>query len=67
MKSVFSLIILCTLLLSSSCKNQPADSLRLEVSGLIEAIKVDIRSKVLAEVEQVLVREGQRVEKGDLL
>lgn len=50
-----------------SCKDRSKDSGTIEVSGLIEAVKTEIRSQVQGEVKEILAREGQRIKKGDLL
>jgi HlyD family secretion protein len=50
-----------------SCRKEAADGRILQVSGVIEAIEVEIRSQSLGVVEEVLVHEGQKVAKGDLL
>jgi len=49
-----------------NCKNKREIKV-IEVSGIIEAIKVEIRSKLQAEVKKIFVKEGQKVKKGDLL
>ena len=40
---------------------------RSQVSGVIEAVKTDVRAQAQGEIEKVLVQEGQKVAKGDLL
>ena len=55
------------LLLISSCKDRSSDTGFLEVSGQIEAIETEIRPQVSGQVLDILVKEGQYVEKGQLL
>jgi HlyD family secretion protein len=50
-----------------SCRKNAAQNTALEVSGVIEAIKIEVRSQSQGLVDEVLVREGQKVAKGDLL
>ncbi|MFC2166352.1 HlyD family secretion protein [Acidobacteriota bacterium] len=65
---LFSLLILFSLqLFLPSCKDVATDSNVLEVSGLIEAVETQIRPEVAGQVIDILVKEGQRVEKGQLL
>lgn len=49
-----------------SCRDEKT-GLSIRASGTIEAVKVTIASKFSGQVEEVLVREGQRVQKGDRL
>jgi HlyD family secretion protein len=49
------------------CRNKNKDQNRIEVSGIIEAVETEIRSQVQGEVKQILVREGQYIDKGDLM
>ena len=51
----------------SSCKDTPAETGILEVSGLIEAIEIQIRPQVSGRVIDIRVKEGQQVEKGQVL
>ncbi|MGD2295216.1 MAG: efflux RND transporter periplasmic adaptor subunit [Candidatus Aminicenantes bacterium] len=50
-----------------ACKNNLKVEGLLEVSGLIEAVDIEIRPQASGQVTDILVREGHRVEKGDLL
>ncbi|MCJ7582960.1 MAG: efflux RND transporter periplasmic adaptor subunit [Candidatus Aminicenantes bacterium] len=64
----FALAILFSLLLFfPSCKNTETDTGVLEVSGLIEAVETQIRPEVSGQVMEIFVKEGQRVEKGQVL
>jgi len=49
------------------CRNKNKDQNTIEVSGIIEAIETEIRSQIQGEVKQILVIEGQYINKGDLL
>lgn len=59
--------ILIVSISGASCRDKAADASFLEVSGVIEAIKIEVRSQSQGIVDEVLVREGQKVAKGDLL
>jgi HlyD family secretion protein len=50
-----------------SCKNKTTDAGILEVSGLIEAVETEIRPEISGRVIEILVKEGQRVEKDQVL
>ena len=50
-----------------ACKDRSQDSGMIEVSGIIEAVKTEIRSQVQGEVKEILAREGQQLKKDDLL
>lgn len=50
-----------------SCGKKASQSPVLEVSGVIEAIKIEIRSQSQGIVDEVLAREGQKVARGDVL
>jgi len=64
----FALAILFSLqIFSLSCKDTSTDTGVLEVFGLIEAVETEIRPQVSGQVIDILVKEGQRVEKGQLL
>ena len=64
----FTLAILFSLqLFFLSCKDTATDLSVLEVSGLIEAVETQIRPQVSGQVMEILVKEGQRVEKGQVL
>ena len=55
------------LIFSLSCKDTSTDTGILEVSGLIEAVETEIRPQVSGRVIDIQVKEGQRVEKGQVL
>jgi len=64
----FILAILFSLqILFLSCKDTSTDTGVLEVSGLIEAVETEIRPQVSGMVIDIQVKEGQRVEKGQVL
>jgi HlyD family secretion protein len=64
----FTLALLFSLqMFSLSCKDTSIDTGVLEVSGLIEAVEMEIRPQVSGQVLDILVKEGQQVEKGQLL
>jgi HlyD family secretion protein len=65
--SIAVIFFLSILFFSLSCKNTTDEEGFLEVSGLIEAIETEIRPQISGEVIEIHVREGQQVEKGDLL
>ena len=50
-----------------ACRKNSVESPVLEVSGIIEAIKIEIRSQSQGIVDEVLALEGHWVAKGDLL
>ncbi len=60
------LLILLALTLPS-CRKSRAPKAALEVSGVIEAVKIEIRSQSQGLVDEVPAREGQKVAAGDLL
>ena len=51
----------------ASCQAKSGGQGGIEVSGLIEAIKTDIKAQTQGEVKEIFVREGQQVKKGDPL
>jgi HlyD family secretion protein len=63
--ALFALILF--LIFSASCQKSSKNSGRVEVSGLIEAIKTEIRAQTQGEVKQILVEEGQKIHQGDFL
>lgn len=71
MKKLIKTIVLLAFLLVQvffiSCQNKSRDSGVIEVSGVIEAIKTEIRAQVQGEVREILVKEGQQIKKGDML
>jgi HlyD family secretion protein len=62
-----TVIAIITIANGISCGKRAPEGAPLEVSGVIEAIQTDIRSQSQGPVEEILVREGQKVAKGDLL
>jgi HlyD family secretion protein len=50
-----------------ACRKDPVRSPGFVVSGVIEAIKIEVRSQSQGIVDEVLVRESQKVAKGDVL
>ena len=60
-------ILLILQIFFSSCKGTSTGTCILEVSGLIEAVETQIRSQVSGQIMDILVDEGQRVEKGQML
>jgi HlyD family secretion protein len=63
--SVIGLIFLQVSLIS--CQKKETALSEIEVSGIIEAVKTEIKAQAQGEVRQILVQEGQKVKKGDLL
>jgi HlyD family secretion protein len=64
----FAFIVFIIMQLSLiGCGQGPADGSRAEISGIIEAVKTDVRAQAQGEIEQIPVKEGQRVQKGELL
>lgn len=55
------------LALSGPACRQAADPHQIRLNGRIEAVMVDLSPKVTGRVQQVLVREGDRVKAGDVL
>jgi HlyD family secretion protein len=49
------------------CRTAEKNGTSVEVSGIIEAVKTEIRAQSQGEVTEVSAREGQKVLKGDLL
>ena len=62
--SIAFLVVSCLIV---SCRDKSENSGVIEVSGLIEAIKTEIRAQTLGEVKEIYVKEGRRVKKGDSL
>jgi HlyD family secretion protein len=50
-----------------ACRGKGEADISAEVSGVIEAVKTEIRAQAQGEIDSVAVREGQKVEKGELL
>lgn len=63
----FVFIIFLSQILSFNCKSEISKPDTLEVSGLIEAIEIEIRSQVQGEVKELFVQEGQFIKEGNLL
>jgi len=51
----------------AGCRKGAANGGQVEISGTIEAVKTEIRAEAQGQVVQILVKEGQKVNKGDLL
>jgi len=49
------------------CRKGPDGETQVPVNGVIEAVKTDIQAQAQGEIEKILVKEGQKVAKGDLL
>jgi len=64
---LFISVLLLFIFSSWGCKDKTTDPGDLEVSGLIEAVEIEIRPQVSGEVVDILVKEGQLVEKGQVL
>ena len=62
-----SAVLFSFLIFFLSCRDTSTETGILEVSGLIEAVETEIRPEVAGQVIDILVKEGQRVEKGQLL
>jgi HlyD family secretion protein len=62
--SIPFLIVSCLIV---SCRDKSENSGVIEVSGLIEAIKTEVRAQAQGEVKEIHVKEGQKVKKGDSL
>jgi len=67
-----SFIITLLILISAlpgllSCRRGGENGPSAEVSGVVEAVKTEVRAQFQGEIERVEVREGQAVRRGDLL
>ena len=62
-----ALMIIWAAFSSGSCRPGRENADSAEVSGVIEAVKTEIRALAQGEIEAIAVREGQSVQKGDLL
>ncbi|MGA2586277.1 MAG: efflux RND transporter periplasmic adaptor subunit [Candidatus Aminicenantales bacterium] len=62
---LISLIVLLAGL--AGCRKDAANGGQVEISGTIEAVKTEVRAEAQGQVLQILVKEGQKVNKGDLL
>ena len=49
------------------CRKKKEDASEIEATGIIEAVKTEIKAQAQGEVKQILVQEGQKVKKGDVL
>lgn len=71
MRKVRILAILAVLsvsvLILAGCRKGPDSDTEAQISGVIEAVKTDVQAQAQGEIEKVLVQEGQKVAKGDLL
>jgi len=63
----FFAIILLSQIFTFHCKSKTSTPGILEISGLIEAIDIEIRTQVQGQVKEIFVDEGQFVRSGDLL
>jgi HlyD family secretion protein len=50
-----------------NCQKKEEAASEIEATGIIEAIKTEIKAQAQGEVKQILVQEGQKVKKGDVL
>ena len=50
-----------------TCQKKKEDASEIEATGIIEAVKTEIKAQAQGEVKQILVQEGQKVKKGDVL
>ncbi len=69
-KTIYRLLTIGLIILQIgliSCQKKEAAATEIEATGIIEAIKTEIKAQIQGEVKQVLVQEGQKVKKGDLL
>ncbi len=62
---LISLVVLLAGL--AGCRKGAANGGQVEISGTIEAVKTEVRAEAQGQVLQILVKEGQKVNKGDLL
>lgn len=51
----------------AGCRKGAVNGGQVEISGTIEAVKTEIRAEAQGQVVQIFVKEGQKVNKGDLL
>jgi len=50
-----------------NCRKKEETASEIEATGIIEAVKTEIKAQAQGEVKQILVQEGQKVKKGDVL
>jgi HlyD family secretion protein len=50
-----------------NCQKKEETASEIEATGIIEAVKTEIKAQAQGEVKQILVQEGQKVKKGDVL
>ena len=67
LKTAVSLTLLICQLSLPGCKKNPGTMEEVEATGIIEAVKTEIRAQIQGEIEEILIQEGQKVNKGDLL
>ncbi len=65
--SGFILALALLQFIPAGCRTADKNGSFVEVSGIIEAVKTEIRAQSQGEITEVLAREGQKVQKGDLL
>jgi len=65
--SVVLAVLLVSVLAFAGCRKGPDGDTQIQVSGVIEAVKTDVQSQAQGAIEKVLVEEGRKVAKGDLL
>lgn len=63
---IIKLILLLKTCFIIGCSNQNGTDI-IETSGTIEAVQVDIKSKVTGELLQIQIREGSKVKSGDVI
>jgi len=69
-RNLFNIIILIAIsavLGTLACNRNGGNASSAEVSGVIEAVKTEIRAQFQGEIERIEVQEGQAVRRGDLL
>jgi len=65
--SVVLAVLPVSILALAGCRKGPDSDTQILVSGVVEAVKTDVQAQAQGEIEKVLVQEGQKVAKGDLL
>lgn len=63
---IIKLILLFTICFIIGCSNQNGEEI-IETSGTIEAVQVDIKSKITGELLEIQIREGAKVKPGDVI
>jgi len=66
-KSPILTVLIILFIGGMSCQKSPDTGSRVEVSGIIEAVKTEVRAQCQGEAEKILAKEGQKVNRGDLL